>query len=63
MAKKIKVETIDYTPSWQSACEIYLAVLDNEKASEEGRKIAQDGLRHMARVAQMHVDSLNKKKS
>jgi len=50
---KKKVMTIDCTPTWQAAAQIYLAVLEN--GSEEGKKQAREGIMHMARIAQAFV--------
>jgi hypothetical protein len=33
--------TVDLTPSWETAVQIYCAVLENPNASPEGREIAR----------------------
>ena len=35
------METIDITPTWESAVKIYIAVLENDKASAEGKRNAR----------------------
>ena len=42
--------TIDITPSWAVAVEIYIAVLENPDASLEGRDAARDEIRRLARA-------------
>jgi hypothetical protein len=51
---KEKENTIDMTPTWQSAVKIYMAVLENDKASFEGKKVAREELLKLAKI----VDSL-----
>lgn len=58
--KKKKVETIDLTPTWQTALQIYLTVL--ESGTDEGKRLAKEGLNKMANVAQAHVELLKKTK-
>ena len=48
------MKTIDCTPTWQAALQIYLAALEHGNA--EGKKAALQGLKQMATVAQMYVD-------
>lgn len=50
------METIDMTPTWESAVKIYIAVLENKNASAEGRKIAREEIVFLAKT----VDQLNK---
>ena len=45
------METIDITPTWTAAAQIYLMVLDNPKASKESRKSAHDEILRMAAIA------------
>ena len=52
---KQKMETIDITPTWQAALQIYLAAYENSE-TYEGRKNALDGLKQMADVAQAYAD-------
>jgi len=49
------METIDMTPTWESAVRIYIAVLENQNASAEGRKVAREELVFLAKT----VDQLN----
>jgi hypothetical protein len=49
--------TIDMTPTWAAAVEIYLLVLENPNASPEGRDAARDEIRRLARA----FDELNEK--
>ena len=50
--------TIDITPSWAVAVEIYMAVLESPYADNtEGRAAARDEIRRLARA----VDKLNEK--
>lgn len=49
-------ETIDLTPSWPAVLGMMLAVLDNKKASTEGRFAALKTLEQMANVAQLHLE-------
>lgn len=50
------METIDMTPTWESAVKIYIAVLENKNASAEGRKIAREEIVFLAKT----IDQLNK---
>ena len=43
-------ETIDLTPSWKYATEIYISVLQNPDASEEGKQGVYDEMRRMAKA-------------
>jgi hypothetical protein len=43
-------ETIDVTPTWESAVKIFIAVLENEKASFEGKRIAREELVRLAQI-------------
>lgn len=54
----MKTQHIDLTPSWVASTKIFIAVLENPKASYEGRKVARAELTRMAEI----VDNLNKKK-
>ena len=47
--------TVNLTPSWSYAVEIYLAVLDNPDATQEGRNSAKDEIRRLAKS----VDDMN----
>jgi len=47
---KEKENTIDMTPTWQSAVKIYMAVLENGKASFEGKKVAREELLRLAKI-------------
>lgn len=51
-------KTIDITPTWESAVKIYIAVLENQNASAEGRQTAREELVFLAKT----VDQLNKVK-
>ena len=46
------------TPTWESAVKIYMAVLENDKASFEGKKIAREEIVFLAKT----VDRLTKVK-
>jgi hypothetical protein len=48
-------DTIDMTPTWESAVKIFMAVLENQNASFEGKRVAREEL---VRLAQM-VDKQN----
>lgn len=50
------MKTIDLTPTWTAAAEIYIEVLENENASFEGRKAAREEIMRMAAIA----DSMRK---
>jgi hypothetical protein len=52
------METIDITPSWESAVRIYISVLENDNASYEGKKIAREDIIFLAKT----IDQLNKVK-
>lgn len=52
------VETIDVTPTWKTAVEIWLTVLEN--SGEEGKAHAREGLRDMARKFDKVVEHLKK---
>ena len=52
------METIEMTPTWESAVRIYIAVLENQNASAEGRKLAREDIIFLAKT----VDQLNKVK-
>lgn len=47
---KTKETTIDLTPSWKYATEIYISVLQNPSASEDGKKGVYDEMRRMAKM-------------
>ena len=47
------------TPTWESAVKIYIAVLENENASFEGKRIAREELIFLAKT----VDQLSKVKN
>ena len=42
--------TIDITPTWESAVKIYIAVLENDKASVEGKRNARMELIFLAKT-------------
>ena len=44
-------KTIDLTPTWAAAASIYIEVLQNPEASEEGKKIAREEILRMAGLA------------
>ena len=52
------MKTIDMTPTWESSVKIYIAVLENENASAEGKQFAREDLIFLAKT----VDQLNKVK-
>lgn len=56
----VKPNTIDLTPSWPEALNVYLLML--KAGSKDGKKTAIEGLKQMAKVAQMYVDLTNKVK-
>ena len=51
-------KTIDMTPTWESAVKIYIAVLENDKASAESRKNAREDLIFLGKT----IDQLNRVK-
>jgi len=53
------METIDLTPTWKSAVKIYIAVLQNENASYEGKQVAEEELLRLAQI----VDDSRKEES
>lgn len=59
-AEMYGAEKIDVTPTWQVALQIYLMALD--AGSAKGRMAAIEGLEHMARIAQRHVEVVEKLK-
>ena len=44
------------TPTWESAVKIYIAVLENDNASAEGKQVAREELVFLAKT----VDELTK---
>ena len=48
------MKTIDITPTWEAAVQIFMAVLANPDASYEARRDAQDELLRLGRI----VDSI-----
>lgn len=52
------METIDITPTWETAVKIYIAVLENENASAESKHNARAELTYLAKV----VDRLQAEK-
>ena len=50
----MKTKTIDTTPTWEFAVQVYCAVLQNPDASTESLRGAQDELLRLARI----VDNL-----
>ena len=55
----VYMKTIDMTPTWESAVKIYIAVLENENASAEGKQVAREELVFLAKT----VDQLSKVKN
>lgn len=55
------VQTIDLTPTWPEALNVYLQAL-NTPFNGQGRQIAIDGLRKMAEVAQQYVEMTKEEK-
>lgn len=51
-------QTIDCTPSWVFAAKVYIAVLENKKASAEAKKTAKLDLMNMAKVADKYNESI-----
>ena len=51
------METIEMTPTWESAVRIYISVLENGNASFEGKKIAREDIISLAKI----VDQLKSK--
>ena len=47
------------TPTWESAVKIYIAVLENENASFEGKRTAREELIFLAKT----IDQLSKVKN
>lgn len=52
---KVQVGTVDLTPTWSGILPALLAVLEDGNA--EGKKIAKDELKKMAKVADMYVEN------
>ena len=52
------METIDMTPTWETAVKIYIAVLENNNASAEGREMARKEIVRLAKT----IDQLNGEK-
>ena len=52
------MKTIDMTPTWESAVRIYMAVLENNNASAEGKKTAREEIVFLAKT----IDRLNRVK-
>lgn len=48
-------KTIDLTPTWAAVLPVYLAVLDNQDASQTGKDNARAELRRMAEIADKWV--------
>ncbi len=44
------IKTIDITPTWESAVKIYIAVLENDKASAEAKHNARAELTYLAKT-------------
>ena len=44
------IKTIDITPTWESAVKIYIAVLENDKASAEAKHNARAELTYIAKT-------------
>ena len=44
------MRTIDITPTWEHAVKIYIAVLENDKASAEGKRNARMELIFLAKT-------------
>ena len=59
LAYYVYMKTIDMTPTWESAVKIYIAVLENENASAEGKQVAREELVFLAKT----VDQLSKVKN
>lgn len=52
------METIDLTPNWVTAVKIYIEVLQNNNASEEGKQSAKEELLYLAE----YVDNIRLEK-
>ncbi|OUT93408.1 MAG: hypothetical protein CBB92_14835 [Flammeovirgaceae bacterium TMED32] len=52
------METIDLTPNWVTAVKIYIEVLQNNNASEEGKQSAKEELLYLAE----YVDNMRLEK-
>ena len=44
------METIDITPTWETAVKIYIAVLENDNASAESKHNARAELTYLAKM-------------
>lgn len=55
-----KEKTIDLTPSWRYATEIYISVLQNPNASEEGKRGVYEEMRRMAKALDQFKSQKNK---
>ena len=53
--EKIKVGTIDLTPSWETAARIYIACLENPNASPRAKQGARKDLIRMAQNMDMRM--------
>src|SRR6478609_2689717 len=53
-----EVEVEDCTPSWLSIARIHLNVLENEKASEKGKRSAWAEMEKMAKIADQFVEAI-----
>ena len=50
----MKQQAVNLTPTWEAAVKIYMAVLENEQATFEGKKAAREELVLLAQI----VDSM-----
>lgn len=53
---KMLLKTIDLTPTWETATQIYIACLENPNATEEGKQAARDDLMKMAKCLDAHIE-------
>lgn len=51
-------KTIDMTPTWESAVKIFMAVLENENASFEGKRVAREELVRLAKIVDDQSEKL-----
>lgn len=50
------MQTINLTPTWSNVADIIILAI--EHGTEEGKKMAKDELKKMAKVADLYVESL-----
>lgn len=56
--EKKQIGTIDLTPTWESACRIYIAVLKNKRGDVYAKLHAEQDIMKLARLYDDHAETM-----